>query len=188
MGGFYVVGCYGGIHFCRKKKYWNGNDIKLYRTLQVFCTTFNDFNGSFFTVGFTMALVALPIVFIYVALTMSNLHVLVFLIFPALSAFNVSLIVAFLPHHSKVRILSVDLVRAMKKGGKTYKGGIKDAKSVLASAAGPDDQFELMLRKRKMLAFAPLGIRVWFFGVYTLGTTEVLMEQMLNNIILLMSL
>ena len=135
-----------------------------------------------------MSLVALPIIFIFVTLTMTDLHILVFLVFPALSLFNVSLIVAFLPQHSKVRILSADLVRAMKKGGRTFKGEKTEAKSFLTVRAGQDANVEIMLRKKQMLAFAPMGIKVWFFGVYTLGTTEVLMEQMLNNIILLMSL
>ena len=155
---------------------------------QYSATTFNDFNGSFFTVGFTMALVTLPIIFIYVALTMSNLHILVFLIFPALSASCVTLFVAFLPQHSTVRILSANLVGAMKKGGRTCEGETVDVKCCYVSGARQDAMLEMVLPKKKMLAFAPLRIRVWFFGVYTLGTTEVLMEKMLNNIILLMSL
>ena len=167
-----------------KKKPWSVNDVKLYRSLQVFCNTFNDFNGSFFTVGFTLALVILPIVYIYIALTFTNLHFLVFLVFPALAIFNVTLIVAFLPQHSKVRILSARLLRSMKRACKMMKGNMAEN----IHCANLLDLKEEIVRKKIMAAFAPLGIRVWSFGVYTLGTTEMLIEQMCNNIILLMSL
>ena len=170
------------LDYYRKKKSWDEKDMKLYRALQVFCTTFNDFNGSLFTVGFTVALVILPIVYIYIALTFTGLHILVFLVFPALAVFNVTLIISFLPQHSKVGILSAELVRAMKQGARTAKGHQFDSENGIMSAHG-----ELVMKKT-MAGFAPLGIRIWFFGVYTLGTTEELMDQMFNNIILLMSL
>ena len=135
--------------------------------------------------GFTVALVILPIVYIYIALTFTGLHVLVFLVFPALAFLNVTLICAFLPQHSKVRILSAELIGAMKQGGTTAKGNLRvknDGNTAVTNA------YEEVVKKKKMAAFAPLGIRIWFFGVYTLGTSQELMEQLLNNVILLMSL
>ena len=160
--------------------------MKLYRALQIFCITFNDFNGSFFSVGFTVALVILPIVYIYIALTFTGLHILVFLVFPALAIFNVTLICSFLPQHSKVNTLSAELVRSMKQGGKTAKGH-----ALLAENASNNEIIYVrdeLVKKKRMVAFAPMGIRIWFFGVYTLGTTQELMDQLFNNILLLMSL
>lgn len=79
------------------------------------------------------------------------------------------------------------LVRAMKKLGSTFTNK-KVVNTFVDSGFEDGSKMENMPIKKKMLAFAPLGIKVWFFGVYTLGTTQVLMEQMFTNIIFLMSL
>ena len=169
----------------RAKRSWGGKDVKLYRALQVFCNTFNDLNGSLLTVAFTVMLDAAPIVFIFVALTVSNIHFLIFLLFPAISLGCIILILAFLPQHSKVRNLSAELLQQMKRTSDRAAPGWE-------SSDDPHSHRWLVYKKglwrKQMLAFYPLGIRIWFFGVYTLGTTQELMDQMLNNIILLMSL
>ena len=128
---------------------------------------------------------AAPIVFIFVALTVSDIHFLIFLLFPAISLGCIILILAFLPQHSKVRNLSTGLLQQMKRASGRATTGWE-------SGDDPHSHRWLVYKKRlwrkQMLGFYPLGIRIWFFGVYTLGTTQELMDQMLNNILLLMSL
>ena len=160
--------------------------MQLYRYLQLFCISFNDFNGSFFTVGFTMMIVVLPILFTYLALTATFLNLLVYMMLPGFAIFNVVLIMFFLPQHSKVGILSMDLVKVLRSRL------IKSESGRMENRARPGvmmaDAHRRNILKKRIRALQPLGFRIWFFGIYTLQTSQELVEQLFNNVILLLSL
>ena len=170
----------------RNKRSWDGNDLKLYQALQLFSITLNDF-GSTFCAAFNVILTACPVVFIYVALTVSGIHFLIFLVFPSISFACIALILAFLPQDSRIQSLSSELLTQMKKGIRACNSDVT-ANPIASRKSVRVGHNEGRFRRKKILALYPLGIRIGIFGVYTLDTSQELMNQLLNNLLLLLSL
>ena len=162
--------------------------MTLYRYLQLFCILFNDFNGSVLTVGFVLITGATSVAFIYLSLTCSYLSFFVFLLLPFISTFCFIVILFFIPQHAKVRILSKHLVEGMRS---RPVGRLSDARMnerTKQAACVTRCSMYANAVKRSPRALAPLGIQIWFFGVFTLGTSDEMLQQIINNVLLLLSL
>ena len=91
-------------------------DLKGYIYLQIFCRLFNKFTATFFIVGFCIAVVGLPVAFIFVSLKFfDQLGLKMQILYPFASVFCVRLIVVIVPQDAKVRIDSTRLPQGCEK-------------------------------------------------------------------------
>ena len=174
---------------CRRHRELTKADVTLYRYLQLFCILFNDFNGSVLTVGFILITGVTSVAFIYLSLTYSYLSLFVFLLLPFIFTFCIIVLLFFnIPQHAKVRILSKELVGMMRSRpiGSLSRLSVKGRKNHVASASRCNLHADTL--KRSGRALATLGIQIWFLGVFTLATSEEMMQQIISNILLLLSL
>ena len=118
-----------------------------------------------------------------------------YLVYPMISIFCVALIIAFLPQHSKVRIFSKQLVSQMRgrqvgfeptENGHYFGGNERQVRVQIVDVMNRMERKKYLLKRAR--AFRPLGFQISFFGVYTLGTSGDMMDQLFNNVILLLSL
>ena len=156
-------------------------DVESYLYLQIFCESFNDFNGGLFTTGFCFILLASPILFIYLALVSFHVvNILVYLIAPSMCVSWVGLILLFLPQHAKVQLKSKALLQIMQQGP------IRSTRREFSNTLSEEKQREWI--EKRVQAFRPLRIEISFFGSFSLDTPAVMMDQLFNNILLLLSL
>ena len=162
--------------------------MTLYRCLQLFCILVNDFNGSVLTVGFVLMTGITSVTFIYPSLTCSYLSLFVFLLLPLIAAFCIVVILFFIPQHAKVRILSKDLVALMGKRPLRMTSYMWDDESTGYLRCDTNCNLRSNWLTLKARALAPLGIHIWYFGVFTLATSEELLQQIFTNVLLFLSL
>ena len=172
----------------RKHRELTQADVTFYRYLQLFCILFNDFNGSVLTVGFVLMTGVTSVAFIYLSLTCSYLNIFVFLLLPVTSAFCFLIIFFFIPQHAKVSILSEGLVDGMRSRPVARLSDLKMNKGTKHAACVIRCNLHANTIKRSSRALAPLGIQIWFFGVFTIATSDEMLQQIINNVLLLLSL
>ena len=172
----------------RKRKTVTELDLKGYIYLQLFCRFFNHFNGTFFIVGFCLVVVGTPVALSYLSLKyFDQLGIKLQLLFPLAAVFCVILIVTLVPQDAKVRIDSVRyLVNARKKRVEFLRWRQDDVKIFGQPLMDRESHMEFI--HKRLDAFSPLGIEIWFFGHFSISTSQNMIDQMFNNILLLLSL
>ena len=157
-------------------------DLDSYLYLQIFCETFNDFNGGFFTTGFCFLLVSSSILFIFIALTSYHVvNILIYLMSPALAMIMIGLILLFVPQDAKIFIKSRKLLDIMRRRPLRVR-----TRWEYPLIQNEGRQREWM--RKRLQAFRALKIEISFFGAFSLSTPAGMMDQLFNNIILLLSL
>ena len=157
-------------------------DVNSYLYLQIFCEAFNGFNDELFTTGFCFVLISTSIILVFISLTSFHVvNILVYVMAPTLAVVTVGLILMFLPQDAKIHIKSKKLLDVMRR--LPVRIGARREFRIIQSE-GRDREW---IRKR-LQAFRPLKIEISFFGAFSLSTPAVMMDQLFNNIILLMSL
>lgn len=176
------------IIYNRRRKSVGDLDLKGYIYLQIFCRLFNKFTATFFIVGFCIAVVGLPVAFIFVSLKFfDQLGLKMQILYPFASVFCVRLIVVIVPQDAKVRIDTTRYLRDARKKRIEFSTGRGDAVKLFGRPIVDHGDHAQFIRKR-LDAFVPVGIEIWFFGHFTISTSQNMIEQLFNNIILLMPL
>ena len=164
-------------------------DLKGYIYVQLFCRLFNDFNASFFVVGFNFVVVAYPVaLFFFIIKHHSDLGLMLQLLIPSTAIFCVVLIVAFLPQDAKVRICSTKYLEAISKRKLGNPPGMNTIGTRLFGQLITVGKLRAKFIRRRIRSFEPVGIQVWFFGCISIGTSGYMLEQLFNNVLLLLSL
>ena len=162
-------------------------DLKGYIYVQLFGKIFNEFNASFFVVGFNFVVVAYPVALFFIILKHFNeLGLLLQLLIPSAAIFCVFLIVAFLPQDAKVRVRSANYLVAVRTR-KIGSPGMDIACMKLFGMPIANEKFREKFIRRRIRSFLPVGIQIGSFGDISFGTSECMLEQLFNNVLLLLS-
>ena len=176
-------------YVCRKRKTVTELDLKGYIYLQLFIKLFNNFNGTFFIVGFCVIVVATPAALIFVSLRFyDDLGLYMQFLFPFCAVFDIILIVIIVPLDAKVRIDSVRYLEGVKKKRIGFSTWIQMNEVKLFGRPSLDLRGRRKFIRKRLRAFLPVGIQIWFFGFFSISTSKNMIEQLFNSILLLLSL
>ena len=138
--------------------------------------------------GFCIVVVACPVAFFFVSLTCFNqLGFKMQVLYPFAAVWCVILIVVIVPQDAKVSIDSTRYLVHLKKKRNEFSLGSRDEVRLFGLSLADRRSHEEFICKR-LQALGPVRIEIWFFGHFTISTSQTMIEQLFNNLILLLSL
>ena len=135
-----------------------------------------------------MAVVGQPVALFYLSLKyFDQLGIKLQLLLPFGAVFCVILIVTLVPQDAKVRIDSLRYLVNARKKRIEFSRWRQDYVRIFGQPLMDREDHMEFIRKR-LDAFSPVGIEIWFFGHFSISTSQNMIDQMFNNILLLLSL
>ena len=164
-------------------------DLKGYIYLQLFARCFNDLNGTYFITGYCFVVVGCPVLGFYVSIQhFDKLGLQLQFLYPFVTAFCVILIVVMVPQDAKVGIDSASYLGGLNAKRIKLSENVSNYGIELFGKATTDREIRKKFIRKRIQAFVPIGIEIWIFGPFTIGTTQNMIDQLFNNTLLLLSL
>ena len=164
-------------------------DLKGYIYLQLFCRCFNDFAGTYFITGYCVVVVACPALGFFVSIEhFDKLGLQLQFLYPFVTVFCVILIVVIVPQDAKVGIDSANYLAGLSAKYIKRSKNVSNCGIELVGKPTANGEIRKKFIRKRIRAFLPVGIEIWFFGPHTIATTQNMIDQLFNNTLLLLSL